>query len=91
MIVQNKKTRLLADHGNLLYCGAKAASKRDRKEKSAKPAKSQLKSNEKAKDIQCNVCKLTFLKTVRAPALTEHATSKHKKTIKECFPDFEAS
>ncbi|KAI6250855.1 hypothetical protein HI914_00026 [Erysiphe necator] len=71
--------------------GAKAASKRDRKEKLVKPAKSQLKSNEKAKDIQCCVCKLTFLKTARAPALEEHSVQKHKKTIKDCFPNFEAS
>lgn len=48
--------------------GAKAASKRDRKDKDTKVAKSQLKVNEKAMDIQCNVCKSTFLKTTRAPA-----------------------
>jgi hypothetical protein len=51
-----------------LQQGAKAASKRDRKDKDAKPAKSQLKVNEQAKDIQCTVCKSTFLKTTRAPA-----------------------
>ncbi|RKF59892.1 hypothetical protein GcM3_170010 [Golovinomyces cichoracearum] len=48
--------------------GAKAASKRDRKDKDVKVAKSQLKSNEQAKDIQCQVCRSTFLKTTRAPA-----------------------
>ncbi|RKF75499.1 hypothetical protein GcM1_233029 [Golovinomyces cichoracearum] len=48
--------------------GAKAASKRERKDKDVKVAKSQLKSNEKAKDIQCQVCRSTFLKTTRAPA-----------------------
>jgi hypothetical protein len=48
--------------------GAKAASKRDRKDKDAKPAKSQLKVNEQAKDIQCDICKSTFLKTTRGPA-----------------------
>jgi hypothetical protein len=48
--------------------GAKAASKRDRKDKDTKVAKSQLKQNEQAKDIQCNICKSTFLKTTRAPA-----------------------
>lgn len=48
--------------------GAKAASKRDRKDKDVKVAKSQLKVNEQAKDIQCNICKSTFLKTTRAPA-----------------------
>ncbi|KAG9249335.1 At2g23090 like protein [Calycina marina] len=69
--------------------GAKAASKRDRKDNDTKVAKSQLKVNEKAMDIQCQVCKATFLKTSRAPALTEHASNKHSKTIKECFPTFE--
>ena len=48
--------------------GAKAASKRDRKDDDKKPAKSQLKVNEAAKDIQCQVCKQPFLKTARAPA-----------------------
>ncbi|KUJ24200.1 DUF1909-domain-containing protein [Mollisia scopiformis] len=68
--------------------GAKAASKRDRKDKDTKVAKSQLKVNEQAKDIQCQVCKSTFLKTTRAPALTEHATNKHSKTLEECFSSF---
>ncbi|KAH8597442.1 At2g23090 like protein [Bisporella sp. PMI_857] len=72
--------------------GAKAASKRDRKDdKGPKEAKSQLKVNQKAMDIQCQVCKSTFLKTTRAPALTEHAENKHKKTLKDCFPSFESS
>jgi hypothetical protein len=49
--------------------GAKAASKRARKDKDDKGvAKSQLKVNEQAKDIQCDICKSTFLKTTRAPA-----------------------
>ncbi|PMD61678.1 DUF1909-domain-containing protein, partial [Hyaloscypha bicolor E] len=69
--------------------GAKAASKRARKDKDDKGvAKSQLKVNEQAKDIQCDICKSTFLKTTRAPALTEHATNKHSKTIEDCFPNF---
>ena len=75
-----------------------------------KVAKSQLKVNQKAMDIQCIVCKATFLKTTRAPAyvtefccdnpimpemltvfirLTEHATNKHSKDLKDCFPTFE--
>jgi len=70
--------------------GAKAASKRDRKdEKGPKEAKSQLKVNESAKDIQCVTCKSTFLKTSRAPALTEHAVNKHSKTLQDCFPGFQ--
>jgi len=69
--------------------GAKAASRRARLEKDAKgTAKSQLKVNEQAKDIQCDICKSTFLKTTRAPALQEHATNKHSKDIKDCFPHF---
>ncbi|CZS95310.1 uncharacterized protein RAG0_07490 [Rhynchosporium agropyri] len=68
--------------------GAKAASKRDRKDDKTTVAKSQLKSNEKAMDIQCIVCRSTFLSTSRAPALTDHASNKHSKTITECFPNF---
>ncbi|KAH8813319.1 At2g23090 like protein [Xylogone sp. PMI_703] len=70
--------------------GAKAASKRERNAKDTKVAKSQLKANESAKDIQCQICKSTFLKTTRAPALTEHASNKHSKTLDDCFPGFAA-
>lgn len=69
--------------------GAKAQQKRDRNAKDAKPAKSQLKVNKQACDIQCQICKSTFLKTTKAPALTEHASNKHSKTLAECFPTFE--
>ncbi|KAL4920720.1 At2g23090 like protein [Aspergillus aurantiobrunneus] len=69
--------------------GAKAASKRERNAKDTKGSgKSQLKTNEAAKDIQCVVCRATFLKTTRAPALTEHAANKHSKTLQDCFPGF---
>ncbi|KAH7375648.1 At2g23090 like protein [Plectosphaerella cucumerina] len=69
--------------------GARAAQKRERNAKDAKGvAKSQLKVNAAAKDIQCVVCKATFLKTTKAPALTEHADNKHKKTLADCFPTF---
>ncbi|RKU48290.1 hypothetical protein DL546_007459 [Coniochaeta pulveracea] len=69
--------------------GAKAAQKRERNAKLAGgAAKSQLKVNEKAKSIQCKVCFQTFLSTARAPALNEHASNKHNKTIADCFPDF---
>ncbi|KAI1392878.1 DUF1909-domain-containing protein [Hypoxylon trugodes] len=71
--------------------GAKAAQKRERNAKDTKVAKSQLKSNVKAMDIQCQICKSTFLKTTRAPQLTEHATNKHSKTIADCFPGYDAS
>ncbi|GKZ30141.1 hypothetical protein AbraIFM66950_008000 [Aspergillus brasiliensis] len=69
--------------------GAKAASKRERNAKDTKAGgKSQLKSNEAAKDIICQTCRTTFLKTTRAPALTEHAANKHNKTLQDCFPNF---
>ncbi|KAL3461043.1 At2g23090 like protein [Aspergillus heterothallicus] len=68
--------------------GAKAAMKRERNAKDTKGGKSQSKANEAAKDIQCVVCRQTFLKTTRGPALTEHATNKHSKTLQDCFPGF---
>ncbi|KAH2364333.1 hypothetical protein KXW57_004200 [Aspergillus fumigatus] len=69
--------------------GAKAASKRERKAKDTKStATSQLKANEAAKDIICLTCRQTFLKTTRAPALMEHASNKHNKTLQDCFPGF---
>ncbi|RAL07907.1 uncharacterized protein BO97DRAFT_408658 [Aspergillus homomorphus CBS 101889] len=69
--------------------GAKAQMKRDRNAKDAnKGGKSQLKANEAAKDIICQICRSTFLKTAKAPALTEHAQNKHNKTLQDCFPGF---
>jgi hypothetical protein len=54
--------------------GAKAAQKRERNaEKNKKSAGSQLKSNEAAKTIKCELCKQSFLGTMRRPALTTHA------------------
>ncbi|KAK0617996.1 At2g23090 like protein [Bombardia bombarda] len=71
--------------------GAKAAQKRERNLKNAAGGaqKSQLKTNQAAMDIQCQICKATFLKTTREKALTEHATNKHTKTLPECFPTFQ--
>jgi len=73
--------------------GAKAQQKRERN--AAKSAKggnvSQLKANEAAKSIQCHICKQSFFSTSRAPALTEHATNKHSKTLADCFPGFTGS
>ncbi|CAM1504286.1 Fc.00g018770.m01.CDS01 [Cosmosporella sp. VM-42] len=48
--------------------GARAQQKRERNQKDQKVAKSQLKVNAQACDIQCQVCKSTFLKTTKAPA-----------------------
>ncbi|KIM32736.1 hypothetical protein M408DRAFT_326478 [Serendipita vermifera MAFF 305830] len=72
--------------------GAKAAQKRARNAKEAgTSAKSSLKSNEAAKSIICGVCKQSFFITTRAPALEEHATNRHSKTLAECFPSFNAA
>ncbi|CAK7197370.1 hypothetical protein SEUCBS139899_000016 [Sporothrix eucalyptigena] len=69
--------------------GAKAAQKRERNAKNAGGvAKSQLKTNEKAMNIQCSVCKATFLSTTREAALNDHSSNKHSKTVADCFPDF---
>ncbi|KAJ6012295.1 hypothetical protein N7499_012737 [Penicillium canescens] len=50
--------------------GAKASMKRERErnQNQTKSAKSQTKSNEKACNIQCQVCRQTFLQTTKAPA-----------------------
>ncbi|KJZ77437.1 hypothetical protein HIM_03161 [Hirsutella minnesotensis 3608] len=67
--------------------GNRAQQKRERNQKdSSKVAKSQLKVNEKAMNIQCQICKQTFLQTTKTPALLEHATNKHSKGIADCFP-----
>ncbi|VBB71583.1 Putative protein of unknown function [Podospora comata] len=72
--------------------GAKAAQKRARNAKDAAPkAASQLKSNEKAMSIICNICKQTFLSTSRKPQLEQHSSSgKHagKHTFEQCFPEY---
>lgn len=69
--------------------GAKAAQKRERNAKAAGgTAKSQLKVNEKALNIQCVVCKATFLSTTREAALNDHSSNKHSKTVADCFPNF---
>ncbi|KAI1811766.1 At2g23090 like protein [Poronia punctata] len=69
--------------------GAKAQQKRERNAKDGKAAKSQLKTNVSAMNIQCQICKSTFLSTTRAPQLTEHATNKHSKALLDCFPTFQ--
>jgi hypothetical protein len=70
--------------------GAKAQQKRERNaDKNApKGSKSQAKVNEAAKNIVCQTCRQAFLLTTRAPALEEHSTNKHSKTLKDCFPNF---
>ncbi|KAF7537690.1 hypothetical protein G7054_g3563 [Neopestalotiopsis clavispora] len=71
--------------------GAKAQQKRERNAKDSKVAKSQLKVNQAAMDIQCQICKSTFLKTTRAPQLEQHAQNKHSKAIADCFPTYTAA
>ncbi|CAG8557096.1 18315_t:CDS:2 [Acaulospora morrowiae] len=69
--------------------GQKAQHKRERaKTQAQKAPTSQLKTNEAAKNIMCQVCRNTFLCTVRQKALTEHAENKHNKKLDECFPGF---
>ncbi|KAF9929484.1 hypothetical protein BGZ65_005781 [Modicella reniformis] len=69
--------------------GQKAQMKRERNAKQAAGnANSQLKANEAAKNIVCQICRQTFLCTIRTKALEEHATNKHSKTINDCFPGF---
>ncbi|ORX49018.1 DUF1909-domain-containing protein [Piromyces finnis] len=68
--------------------GQKAQHRRERmKETASKGGKSQLKINEKAKNIICEVCRTTFLCTVREKALQEHVSNKHPgKSFTDCFP-----
>ncbi|KAJ5226471.1 hypothetical protein N7468_007696 [Penicillium chermesinum] len=67
--------------------GAKANQKRERNAKQTKTGPtSQIKSNQKAMSIMCQVCRQTFLQTTKAPALTEHASNKHNKGLGDCFP-----
>ncbi|KAJ1040920.1 hypothetical protein NDA11_000425 [Ustilago hordei] len=69
--------------------GAKAQQKRERNAKAAGgEAKSQKKVNEAAKNVMCMTCRQTFLLTVREPALQQHASDRHNKTLAECFPTF---
>ncbi|KAK0563241.1 hypothetical protein OC844_002299 [Tilletia horrida] len=66
--------------------GNRAQQKRERNAKDGKKEpKSQLKTNEAAKNVKCSVCFQTFLSTVREPALKEHA-EKHSKEFAACFP-----
>ncbi|KAB5593009.1 Zf-met2 domain-containing protein [Ceratobasidium theobromae] len=77
--------------------GAKAQQKQQRNAKKAadsgpkRRVTGQLKVNEAAKTIICEVCKQTFLTTTRYPALAQHAENKHaSKTVGDCFPNVKA-
>ncbi|KAL6067086.1 Zf-met2 domain-containing protein [Balamuthia mandrillaris] len=71
--------------------GQRAQQKRERNaKKTAAKTKgaSQLKSNEKAKTIQCQICKQTFLCTTKAAELKSHAEGRHTKLpLEQAFPD----
>jgi len=71
--------------------GAKAAQKRERNAKAGGGGKSQLKTNQAATNIVCQTCRQSFFTTTRQPALEEHASNKHSKALKDCFPTFTSS
>eukprot|EP01133_Synstelium_polycarpum_P007569 gene7569-8858_t len=70
--------------------GAKAAQKRERNLKKAagdSKGKSQLKSNEAAKTLVCQVCRASFMCTTKEPELRTHAENKHAgRSYADCFP-----
>ncbi|KAJ5109986.1 hypothetical protein N7532_002631 [Penicillium argentinense] len=68
----------------------KSVAKSQTKSRGLHPANTQVAQNEKAMNIQCQICKQTFLQTTKAPALLEHASNKHKKGLAECFPGVSA-
>eukprot|EP00897_Mesotaenium_endlicherianum_P003453 jgi/Mesen1/3135/ME000184S02205 len=48
---------------------------------------SQLKSNEKAMNIQCKVCMQSFICTTNEAKCKEHAEARHPKAdLFQCFP-----
>eukprot|EP01009_Symbiontida_sp_KSa7_P007453 NODE_4308_length_352_cov_278.917492_g3709_i0.p1 GENE.NODE_4308_length_352_cov_278.917492_g3709_i0~~NODE_4308_length_352_cov_278.917492_g3709_i0.p1 ORF type:complete len:80 (-),score=22.80 NODE_4308_length_352_cov_278.917492_g3709_i0:112-330(-) len=52
-----------------------------------KGAASQLRQNQAAKTIICEVCRQTWMGTAREPELIAHHASKHSKlTLVQCFP-----
>jgi len=72
--------------------GAKAQQKRERNAQAgAKSKASQLKVNQEALSVLCDICKQPFMGTVRAPALEAHAQNKHGKGLAECFSKFKES
>lgn len=70
--------------------GAKAAMKRERNAKDAKPGgNSQLKVNKSAMNVQCMICRQPFLLTIKRKALEEHINNKHSgKEFSACFPEY---
>jgi hypothetical protein len=69
---------------------AKQIREKKLKEGQKKEPSSQLKANEKSMSIVCTVCRQPFMCTVKQPELAQHAENKHKKTVADCFPTFQA-
>ncbi|CXJ15792.1 conserved protein, unknown function [Plasmodium berghei] len=60
---------------------------RERKTVEVKGGKSQIKANQEALNVICKVCYTAFMKTQSISQLAEHAQNRHRKDVKECFPD----
>jgi len=70
--------------------GNRAKMKRERNakknEQKGGASKSQLKANEAAKSVLCNVCRQTWMKTVSPTELKQHHEAKHSKLpYDQCF------
>jgi len=65
--------------------GAKAATRRDRKDDGKKGPTSQLKTNQSAQSIKCKTCFQTFQSTTKQPVLETHAKDRHSKEYADCF------
>ncbi|CDJ64233.1 Small conserved protein, related [Eimeria necatrix] len=51
---------------------------------------STLKSKDKNLNVVCEVCRQTFMCTIKRPTLEQHMESKHPKhQFRDCFPNFE--
>lgn len=52
---------------------------------------STLKSREKDCNVVCEICRQTFMCTIKRPTLEQHIDSKHPKNqFQDCFPNFES-
>ncbi|KAK2079804.1 hypothetical protein QBZ16_002199 [Prototheca wickerhamii] len=70
---------------------AMARAKKQEMDKKRKAGGSQLKANNAAQNIICQVCRSTFICTSTEAKLKEHSENRHpKNTFPECFPDFKA-
>lgn len=52
---------------------------------------STLKSRDKDLNVVCEICRQTFMCTIKRPTLEQHIDSKHPKNkFQDCFPNFES-